>query len=44
MHFAIEVYILEVGWVDFDSTNNCIPKDQHIVLGEGQDYHDVAPS
>ncbi|WP_331775074.1 transglutaminase family protein [Sulfurospirillum sp. 1612] len=42
-HAWFSVYIPGAGWADFDPTNNCIPKDQHIILGEGRDYHDIAP-
>ena len=42
-HAWFSVYIPEVGWVDFDPTNNIIPKDQHILLGYGRDYLDISP-
>ena len=31
------------GWVDFDPTNNCVPKDGHITVAWGRDYSDVSP-
>lgn len=33
----------EIGWVDFDPTNNTIPKTDHITVGWGRDYSDVCP-
>lgn len=42
-HAWISVYFPEVGWVEFDPTNNLIPSYQHIVIGYGRDYQDVAP-
>jgi transglutaminase-like putative cysteine protease len=32
-----------MGWMDFDPTNNMIPGDQHITIGWGRDYADIAP-
>ena len=31
------------GWVGFDPTNNILENDDHVVLGWGRDYGDVAP-
>lgn len=42
-HAWFAIYIPGFGWVDFDPTNNQIPKDQHIVVGWGRDYYDVPP-
>ena len=42
-HAWFSVYIPNAGWVEFDPTNNLIPRDQHILLGSGRDYHDIAP-
>jgi len=43
-HAWVSVYCPEFGWVDFDPTNNQITSGQHIVLGWGRDYADVAPT
>jgi transglutaminase-like putative cysteine protease len=43
-HAWISVYCPKFGWVDFDPTNNQITSDQHITLGWGRDYADVAPT
>ena len=32
-----------LGWVGFDPTNDCIAGTDHIVIGMGRDYADVAP-
>ncbi|MGB5436658.1 MAG: transglutaminase family protein [Maribacter sp.] len=42
-HAWFAIFIPGFGWVDFDPTNNIIPKDQHIVVGWGRDYYDVPP-
>jgi transglutaminase-like putative cysteine protease len=42
-HAWFSVYIPEAGWVDFDPTNNVIPSTQHITIGWGRDYSDIAP-
>ena len=42
-HAWFSVYIPNFGWVDFDPTNNQIPKNQHIVVSYGRDYYDVPP-
>ena len=31
------------GWIGFDPTNNILENDDHVVLGWGRDYGDVAP-
>src|ERR1700688_1198734 len=33
----------EIGWVDFDPTNNLLLKDEHITLAWGRDFQDVSP-
>jgi len=42
-HAWFSVYIPYIGWVDFDPTNNVLPGDQHITIGWGRDYADIAP-
>jgi transglutaminase-like putative cysteine protease len=42
-HAWFSVYIPKLGWTDFDPTNNCIVSDQHITIGWGRDYADIAP-
>lgn len=42
-HAWFSVYIPTFGWVDFDPTNNQIPKNQHITVSWGRDYYDVPP-
>ncbi len=37
------VWAAEMGWVDFDPSNNLRPKEEHIALAFGRDYHDVCP-
>ncbi|NOX49167.1 MAG: transglutaminase family protein [Gammaproteobacteria bacterium] len=43
-HAWMSIYCPEFGWIDFDPTNNLITSDQHITLGWGRDYADVAPT
>jgi transglutaminase-like putative cysteine protease len=42
-HAWFSVYIPGKGWTDFDPTNNCLVSDQHITIGWGRDYADIAP-
>ncbi len=42
-HAWFSSYIPDVGWVDFDPTNNKIPNEDYILLGYGRDYHDISP-
>ncbi len=42
-HAWFSVYIPNAGWAEFDPTNNIVPKEQHILLGFGRDYHDISP-
>lgn len=42
-HAWFSVYIPNAGWIEFDPTNNIIPKEQHILLGSGRDYNDISP-
>lgn len=42
-HAWFSVYIPNVGWADFDPTNNLIPVSQHITIGWGRDYDDITP-
>ncbi len=42
-HAWFSVFVPEFGWMDFDPTNNHMPRDQHIVVAIGRDYGDVTP-
>jgi transglutaminase-like putative cysteine protease len=42
-HAWFAVYCPEIGWVDFDPTNNLQPADEHITIAYGRDYSDVSP-
>lgn len=42
-HAWVSVYCPELGWVDFDPTNDLMPTDRHIVVAWGRDYSDVTP-
>jgi transglutaminase-like putative cysteine protease len=33
----------EIGWVDFDPTNNLLVSDEHVTLAWGRDFQDVSP-
>jgi transglutaminase-like putative cysteine protease len=33
----------EIGWVDFDPTNNLLLNDEHITLAWGRDFQNVSP-
>jgi len=45
-HAWVAVYLPEVGWVEYDPTNQAMPgrmRTDHITLAWGRDYSDVAP-
>jgi transglutaminase-like putative cysteine protease len=42
-HAWCSVYCLELGWLDFDPTNDLMPRDNHVIIAHGRDYSDVAP-
>jgi transglutaminase-like putative cysteine protease len=42
-HAWLSVYCPDVGWVDFDPTNNMTPSERHITIAWGRDYDDVSP-
>jgi transglutaminase-like putative cysteine protease len=42
-HAWVSVYFPDVGWVEFDPTNNLMPAYKHITVAYGRDYLDVAP-
>ncbi|MBO0593077.1 transglutaminase family protein [Cellulophaga sp. E16_2] len=43
MHAWAEVYILNIGWVGFDPTNNLLVGTNHIKVCHGKDYQDCSP-
>lgn len=42
-HAWFAVFIPELGWVEFDPTNDLMPREQHIVTAWGRDYADITP-
>jgi transglutaminase-like putative cysteine protease len=42
-HAWFSVYCPDLGWIDFDPTNNLMPGTEHITLGYGRDFGDVSP-
>jgi transglutaminase-like putative cysteine protease len=42
-HAWFSVFCPDVGWVDFDPTNNLMPTEEHITVAFGRDYSDVSP-
>ncbi len=42
-HAWFSVFCPDVGWVDFDPTNNIMPGEEHITVAFGRDYSDVSP-
>ncbi|MBC7455296.1 MAG: transglutaminase family protein [Massilia sp.] len=42
-HAWVSVFCPEIGWIDFDPTNNCLVQNEHITLGWGRDFSDVTP-
>ncbi len=44
MHAWVNVWCgKDLGWVGFDPTNDCLARFDHIQIGMGRDYADVAP-
>jgi transglutaminase-like putative cysteine protease len=39
----VAVWAGDLGWLDFDPTNNQMPPQRHVTVGWGRDYDDVAP-
>ena len=42
-HAWIALYIPELGWVEFDATNDLLVNDQHIRAAVGRDFADIVP-
>jgi transglutaminase-like putative cysteine protease len=42
-HAWCSVWVPELGWVDFDPTNDHLPVRRHVTVAWGRDYGDVAP-
>jgi transglutaminase-like putative cysteine protease len=42
-HAWISSYLPNVGWVDFDPSNNLMPDEKHVVVAYGRDFGDVTP-
>jgi transglutaminase-like putative cysteine protease len=40
-HAWVSVYVPEMGWCEFDPTNNII-SERHIVTAYGRDYSDIS--
>jgi transglutaminase-like putative cysteine protease len=44
MHAWVSIFMLEVGWVDYDPANTCFTSNGHFVVVRGRDYADVSPT
>jgi transglutaminase-like putative cysteine protease len=42
-HAWCSVWVPQLGWVDFDPTNDHLPTNRHVTVAWGRDYGDVAP-
>jgi transglutaminase-like putative cysteine protease len=42
-HAWLSAYCPDIGWIEFDPTNNLIPSLEHITVAWGRDYSDVCP-
>ncbi len=42
-HAWFSVLVPDLGWIDFDPTNDLVPGEQHIVTAVGRDFQDVTP-
>jgi transglutaminase-like putative cysteine protease len=43
MHAWVMAWFPEYGWIDYDPTNRCFVRDEHVVVARGRDYTDVSP-
>ncbi len=42
-HAWFSLFVPGSGWVDFDPTNDQVPREQHITAAVGKDFQDVTP-
>lgn len=42
-HAWIALYVPQLGWTEFDATNDVLPAANHITVANGRDYHDICP-
>jgi transglutaminase-like putative cysteine protease len=42
-HAWIATWVPQLGWVDFDPTNDLIPGQEHVTIGHGRDFSDITP-
>jgi len=42
-HAWFSAFCPDLGWVDFDPTNDLIPAEEHITVAYGRDFSDVSP-
>ncbi|MBK8506655.1 MAG: transglutaminase family protein [Saprospiraceae bacterium] len=42
-HAWIAIYVPDIGWIEFDPTNNIMVNNQHIRVAFGRDFKDVVP-
>jgi len=42
-HAWVATWLPELGWVDFDPTNDLIPGEEHVTVAVGRDFDDVTP-
>lgn len=42
-HAWVALFIPDLGWVEFDPTNNLVVDDQHLRVAVGRDFGDVTP-
>jgi len=43
-HAWVEAWLLDLGWVGFDPTHNCLAAEHHVRVAVGRDYADVPPT
>ncbi len=42
-HAWVSVWLPRSGWIDFDPTNDVMPRNEHITTAYGRDFSDVTP-
>ncbi len=42
-HAWLATWVPQLGWIDFDPTNDLMPGHEHVTIGHGRDFSDVTP-
>ena len=42
-HAWLATWVPQLGWIDFNPTNDLMPGHEHVTIGHGRDFSDVTP-